>query len=110
MNKSKDEQLASGGRLLVMGIALIIIFGVVVYLGAIGLDSEADTAKCWSEFSKMAGNVSPSSTFANDDFWVLNMGRKINCTVFWYDRFCLTHTNFESGTLTEAQVASSRYC
>jgi hypothetical protein len=88
---------------------LCVLSAVAISMGALLLDSQADRAKCSTDFEKMT-NITNEMAFANDDFYTLNLGQRIKCTVFWMDKYCLTETDFISGTLTQAQVDSSRYC
>jgi flagellar basal body-associated protein FliL len=94
---------------LIIIIVSICITGTMgIYMGALLLDSQADRAKCSADFEKIT-NIT-GMAYANDDFRTLNLGQGIKCTVFWMDRYCLTETDFIAGTLTWAQVNSSRYC
>lgn len=95
---------------LIIIIVCICITGTMgIYMGALLLDSQADRAKCSADFEKIT-NITNGMAYANDDFHTLNLGQNIKCTVFWMDKYCLTETDFIAGTLTEAQVNSSRYC
>ena len=88
-------------------IILIPLLALLIYQIGIGMDSQRDLQVCGNEFSNISG-IKSYETYANDDFWKINNGKDIHCTVFWNERF-LTSVDFISGTLTKETVDKAKY-
>lgn len=88
-------------------ILLIPVLAILIWQIGLWFDAQQDTKTCGDEFSNISG-VKAFQAYANDDFWTMNNGKNINCTVFWSDGY-LTHTSFASGSLTKQMVEDSKY-
>jgi len=88
-------------------ILLIPLLAFLIYQIAIWEDSGRDRQVCGNEFANISG-VNSYESYANNDFWKINNGRNIHCTVFWTGKY-LTHVDFISGTLTKGMIDNSIY-
>lgn len=82
-------------RILMLAVCLI----ALAYMISIFFDSQNDMKVCFDEFQAVTGII-PDSAFANDNFWVLNFGKNINCDVFWYENDDFNFVPFHSGNFT----------
>jgi hypothetical protein len=89
-------------------IAIVICSLILALILGIYLDSVNDVNLCSHEFKALSG-LDPLDSFANDDFFVFNFGRNIQCTVFWYEEGYLTEVTFGIGTLTQEKIMEQRY-
>ena len=108
-------------------IPLIVMSVVLSYIIVTGIDSLYDMDACKNEFVDMIGSYDFQeknnvfwrfdSAFANDDFWIINSGENIRCTVFWIGWInndintedLMAKTDFISGHLTEENIIQSKY-
>jgi len=88
-----------------------ILIGLMFVLLLIWMDSYWDTGYCLNEFNQvnLEQNMTVCGVFANNDFWNLNFGQKIQCTIFLKEDKWLTSIDYEIGTLTPEMIENSRY-
>ena len=89
--------------ILMLAVCLI----ALAYMVSILFDSFNDMAVCKNEFQAIIGII-PDSAFANNDYWVLNFGKDINCDVFWYEGSHFNFIAFKSGALTLEKYLESK--
>jgi len=93
--------------ILIFAILSIAVFATFLILEL--FDNHNDRIVCQDEFQIKTGLIADSS-FANDDFHILNFGKNIHCDVFWKEEEgWLAEVNFISGSLTLKMVDDSRY-
>jgi hypothetical protein len=93
------------GKIRIFMLALCAV--ALIYMISILIDSQNDMAVCRKEFQAVTGII-PDSAFANNDYWAINLGKNINCDVFWHTERGLNLVMFQSGTLTYEQYLESR--
>ena len=86
----------------------IIPIFVMIVLASIFIDHHYDEETCKNEFVKLY-DYPPSSWYANDDWHTLNLGRDIDCYVFWVEDAYLTSVQFKNGDLTLEKIKANIY-
>jgi hypothetical protein len=90
------------------------IFVLPIYLGLILIDSFNDVRVCKDEFVRITPlmligeRVRIVDVFANSDYFNLNLGQNIYCSVYWKGTY-LTHVDFFSEELTIGDILNSIY-
>jgi len=89
-----------------LGILISVL--AIIFLIGILIDSTVDRNTCRDEFAKLYSQP-VNGAFANDDFWQLNFGQNIDCSVFWIEDGRMALVDFKSGDLTEANILNEIY-
>jgi hypothetical protein len=93
---------------------IIPLLALLIWDAVIVTDHIKDIYTCREEFSSAIAQTGiPSykieSFYANEDWWIINNGLNIRCSVFWMEGNWLTSVEFTNGSLTPQDILKERY-
>jgi len=93
---------------IIFAVKILAFLGMVLPV-IIFVDNLNDSHVCQSEFERVSGLSGYVSAYANDDFFFLNFGHHIECTVFWEEDGYISNVVFFNGHLTPTLIQLNRY-